>query len=626
MEKAKEGTKIDFLGGNNENRIGGNSLLVEHNEDDKETCRVMIDLGALFPPEWTGLDAVIPDVRPYLDYKDKKAEKPIDAMFISHCHEDHIGGLVHLARAGYKMPEIYTSSYTKELLKTAFKEGKVPLENQPEIKAIQEGQTIEVADNVQVTPFNVSHSTVGAMGFHVLTTVRGRVSAGIVDPGDYRMGESKVGPGFDEEKFVEFLKDKPVTHVLLDSTSSDGTDEYLVDFDNAVANTLEQVNKHPDKQVISAVISRSIQNLAIDLETAKQSNRKVFIDGYWAKLAFIAMQRNGIHDYDEVVYKSEDLKNANAKAYLDKYGRGERYIIPSGAFAESKKGMKSGLYKMSEQQKVTLDRNGKVKGNSKGEGGHPDFTVDKLTLILARQRCIEAINGKQVRAMYNRLAALGATIVENRSGNNTGNFETALMQRTGHAVRSETKKFIELIVKNRKNHSKLAFIPIHGDVHQLAGTAKVVREAGGEPSICHNADEIKVWAGGTKKLEQKPIEEQRWIAVQCEALTGYSRGAQRYVYTLVDKDFTKVEDLMIVYDANSRNEVRDYLSKDLEKAREDEENYYVPSRRELKAKKERLSRKKKKELVRKAAIAAGLLDENGNVIKVNHFKGGRDDR
>ena len=125
MEKAKEVTKIDFLGGNNENRIGGNSLLVEHNEDDKETCRVMIDLGALFPPEWTGLDAVIPDVRPYLDYKDEKAEKPIDAMFISHCHEDHIGGLVHLARAGYKMPEIYTSSYTKELLKTAFKEGKV---------------------------------------------------------------------------------------------------------------------------------------------------------------------------------------------------------------------------------------------------------------------------------------------------------------------------------------------------------------------------------------------------------------------------------------------------------------------------------------------------------------------
>ena len=199
MAEVDEGTKINFLGGNNESRIGGNSLLIEHAEKGEGNKRIMIDLGALFPPEWTDLDSVIPDVRPYLDYKDKPAEKPIEALFISHCHEDHIGGLVHLARAGFKMPKIYASNYTKQLLKTAFHEGKVPLANQPEVEAIAAGQTIDVADNIHVTPFNVSHSTVGAMGFHVLTTVRGRVSAGIVDPGDYRLGESKVGPGFDEK-------------------------------------------------------------------------------------------------------------------------------------------------------------------------------------------------------------------------------------------------------------------------------------------------------------------------------------------------------------------------------------------------------------------------------------------
>ena len=246
-----------------------------------------------------------------------------------------------------------------------------------------------------------------------------------------------------------------------------------------------------------------------------------------------------------------------------------------------------------------------------------------MTLILARQRCIEAINGKQVRAMYNRLAALGATIVENRSGNNTGKFETALMQRTGHAVRSETKKFIELIVNNRKNSSKLVFIPIHGDVHQLANTAKVVREAGGEPSICHNADEIKVWAGGTKKLEQKPLEEQRWIAVQGETLTGYAGGASQYTYTLVNKDFTKVADLMVVRDENGPDVARDYTSRALEKAREDEDNYYVPSRKEVNAQKEKLSRKKKKELVRKAAMAAGLIDEKGMPIGLKKGRGCR---
>src|SRR5574344_1696201 len=147
-------------------------------------------------------------------------------------------------------------------------------------------------------------------------------------------------------------------------------------------------------------------------------------------------QKSGNHDYDDVVFASEDLKNANAQDFLQKFPPEQRYIIPSGAFAESKKGKKSGLYKMSEQQKVVSSENKKSKNSNaikgKGDTGHPDFTIDSNTLILARQRCIEDINGKQVRAMYNRLAALGATIIENKSSNNTGKFETSLMQRTGH--------------------------------------------------------------------------------------------------------------------------------------------------------------------------------------------------
>ena len=51
---------------------------------------------------------------------------------------------------------------------------------------------------------------------------------------------------------------------------------------------------------------------------------------------------------------------------------------------------------------------------------------------------------------------------------------------------------------------------------------------------------------------------------------------------------------------------------------EDEDNYYVPSRKEVK-----LSRKKKKEFVRKAAMAAGLIDEKGMPIGLKKGRGGR---
>lgn len=599
----KNGTKINFLGGNNEERIGGNSFIVEHDENGKNV-RVMVDLGALFPPEWTELDAIVPDVRSYFDNRENEAQKPIDAIFISHCHEDHIGGLVHLARAGFKFPPIYTSRFTKELLHIAFKEGGVAAENWPQINEIEEGQTVKVAENFEVSPFNVSHSTVGAMGFYMKTSLNGELNAGIIDPGDYRLGDSLIGPGFDAEKFARFLQDKPVTHVLLDSTSTDNTDEYLVDFENAVANTVEQLQKHENKQVISAVISRSLQNMAIDLEAAKKTGRKVFIDGYWAKLAFKAMQKSGIRDYDDVVFSSDDLKNANAQSYLDKYPREKRYIIPSGAFAESKKGKKSGLYKMSEQQKVSVNAKGKVSG--KGETGHPDFTVDNQTLVLARQRCIESINGKQVRAMYQRLAALGAIVIENKSSNNTGKFETALMQRTGHAVRSETIAFIKMILQNRaRQELKVHFVPIHGDRKQLNNTAKVAIEAGGMPSICYNTDEIEVGINGTKKIEGMPLGKQRFIAVTENDISGCGK-YKVYDYSLVDKDYTVVKNLYQVHEENAVSDRgRMHEEKIREKALELEEKSYTHQSNKQKhieeAKPQTLSRVARKELNRQRA-------------------------
>lgn len=539
----EDGTIIHFVGGNNEKRIGQNSSIVQHTENG-HTSRIMFDLGSLFPPEWTGLDAIIPDVRKYFAHtennKEVLPEEPIDAMFISHCHEDHIGGLIHLARAGFKFPKIYTSPYTAEIIKIALKEANIPTDYF-DMETVEMGEKVTIADNMEVHPFNVSHSTVGALGYYVKTTLNERLCSGIINPGDYRLGESLIGPGFDEEQFAEFLKDKPVTHVLLDSTSTDGSDDFLVTFEEAVANTLEQINEHSEKQVISAVISRSLQNLVIDLEVAKQSGRKVFLDGYWVKLAYMALQKTGFHKYDDVVYGSEDLLHSYASLYLQKYPPHERYIIPSGAFAESAKGHKSGLYKMSMQQKVTKSEKGKVKG--KGPTGHPDFTIDNNTLILARQRCIEDINGTQVRAMYQRLAALGATVIENLSSNPIGRFKAVLMQRTGHAVKSETKKFIQMISKYRKNTSKVFFIPFHGNREQLNSTAKTIVEAGAEPAICYNADSIKVSAGKTKKLNESDDKQINYISVREDSFAGYGQKLSTFFYSLVDEYYNKVADL-----------------------------------------------------------------------------------
>lgn len=551
------GTTYTFIGGNNKKRIGGSCSVVTHKHSKyNRPTRIMFDLGALFAPEYClDVDAAIPDVREYLNSENSLASKKIDAMFISHAHEDHVGGYVHLLRAGFEMPPTYASKETLELLKSALIEAGIDKSKWPEMVEVKANEPIQF-EGLEIEAINMSHSTIGALGYHTLTKIDDKVEAGIFHPGDYHLGDVRVGEGFNEKTLADLMKRKPVTHVILDSTSTASDDKFLVTHSEAVENTANVVNQHPEKQVISAVISRSIQNLAIDLDVARQTGRKIYLDGYWAKIAFKAMQNSGYHEFDDIVFKG------SASEYKSKVPASKRYIITSGAFAESKKGLKSGLYKMSEQEKVKTKKDKKDKNPTETENqklGHPDFVIDTNCLILARQRCIEEINGKQVRAMYNRLAALGATIVANESENPLGNYQTAKMQRSGHAVNSETQKMVKMILANQENPYSVIFIPTHGNSKQMINTNKAVTLAGGKFFSADNLDVLKLSKGEVKKVDE--LTSDFWIGV-CED-SNFASGERTYTYTLVDDCFVVVEELKtvkknIIRKNNSKNKTQKF--------------------------------------------------------------------
>ena len=44
VKKVEPGTKVEFIGGVNKDRIGGNCMVVEHTNEALETKRVMFDL------------------------------------------------------------------------------------------------------------------------------------------------------------------------------------------------------------------------------------------------------------------------------------------------------------------------------------------------------------------------------------------------------------------------------------------------------------------------------------------------------------------------------------------------------------------------------------------------------
>ncbi len=559
MIKEKYGTTVEFVGGNNEYRIGANSLLIEHKEEGKPTKRIMIDTGAMFPPDWVHYDSLIPDFSKYFENPYEQASEPVDAMFITHCHEDHIGALIYLAAAKYKLPKIYTSDYTKAFILSQMDKSNILQEYIPEIETVHHGQEIEISDNLKVFPFNVSHSTKNPLGFYIQTKTGGKENAGLIFSGDYHLGKVAFGKGFDAEEYQAFISDKFVSHIFTDATSATMDSAQVITFDKAVENTVRELKKYPSMQVFSPVIARSVQNLAIDLKAAKETGRTVLIASAGLRQS-VHILRAGLKNNDPEVLKLFNVKedeefdfdglvkiaenSADIEKYLNKYEPHERYIITSGAFAEDKAGRKSGLVLISEQNKVSYDAKGKLKG--KGMSGHPQFTADSNTLFLLRQRPIESINGEKHRALVGRLQALGSTVVLN------GDTADEKYQRSGHASRDESETFRRLTLENCANSEEIKsgrddvyFVSIHGDVDQLKALEEIFKQKGDKTLLCQNTDKIAISEGKTTKIEGIPFDNQTWIALEKHALSGH--GVDNvFIFDLVDKNFVKIDNLYTV--------------------------------------------------------------------------------
>lgn len=622
QQKQKYGTRFEILGGNNKYRIGASSILFEHSEPGKPTARILVDDGAMFPPDWIDYDSAIPDMRPFFENPYGPVERPIDAILVTHCHEDHIGALSYLAAAKFKLPTIFTSEYTANIIKQQMKNNSVPEEYVPQIEIIREGEAVEIGDNMKVAPFNVSHSTAFPLGFRIGTTYEGKDLFGGSLPGDYHLDKVPFGPGFDEENFKKFMPDWFINCIFHDSTagSTELVDENgerkIPDFNKAVENTVRDIQEHPDMQVFSAVIARSVSNLAIDIRAAAETGRTLLIASrglrqavkglfaimhnkeQWIKdeVARIKKEaleqqkdnyRNGtkvrkvianenllirnvqmeadivtelmklpngeLIDLEKVIFNAHDVEHSDNEKFLRLYPYEQRYHIISGAMFEDKNGRKSTLMLMSEQNKVTRDKDGHIKG--KGMTGHPLFTVDDKTLIELRQRFIESIIGDKYKAPIARLRSNNAIV------NITGDDIDTKMQRPGHATVQEDQRLRQLTVENCKNHEDIKNgrqivydVAVHGDVEQLAVMSKNLQQYKGyqgKPLLCFNSDVVIFTPEGVYKEKGKTFAEQEWLGVKAKSLTG-SGNNNMLIVDLCDHNLMQKEHLFTVMNVSSR--------------------------------------------------------------------------
>ncbi|MEL7280102.1 MAG: ribonuclease J [Pseudomonadota bacterium] len=191
------------LGGAGE--IGMNAYVYGVGAPGKERF-ILVDLGVAFPDmdSTPGVDLIFPDISWLEERKDR-----LEAVFITHAHEDHVGAVAHYYdRLG---APIYARAFTANIARR-----KMDDRGHPERAVITASPWPEV---VEVGPFKVgfvpiSHSIPESSGL-VIDTPGGRV----VHSGDFKIdGDPVVGEAFDEALWTS-LSEPGVLALMCDSTN-----------------------------------------------------------------------------------------------------------------------------------------------------------------------------------------------------------------------------------------------------------------------------------------------------------------------------------------------------------------------------------------------------------------------
>lgn len=239
---------------------------------------LVIDAGLMFPhEEMPGVDIVLPDTS-YL----RENQRRIVGVFLSHGHEDHIGGLPFLLKQ-VNVP-VYGTRLTLGLAKHRLREHKVL--STAMLREIRPG------DKVQVGPFRVEaiavcHSIPDALAFSIETPV------GIVFfTGDFKLEQDPpYGYGTDVDR-LRRLGDEGVLLMLGDSTNAER--EGRSGSERDLSGPFEAIFDEAPGRIIVTTFASNIHRLQRVVALAASHGRRVAVAG--------RSMRNSFHTARELGY------------------------------------------------------------------------------------------------------------------------------------------------------------------------------------------------------------------------------------------------------------------------------------------------------------------------------------
>ncbi len=407
--RKKQPVKVLFFGGVGE--IGKNMTAIEYANDI-----IVIDAGIIFPTEeMPGIDLVFPDISYLVQNKQK-----IRGVFLTHGHEDHIGGVPYLVKElGANIP-VYGTKLTLALVDNKLREHRL---NNVLLRTVSPKEQIKTGV-FTVNCVNVNHSIAGALALAIETPY------GIIyHSGDFKIDLTPVaGAPVDLAEIGEYGK-KGVLLYLGESTNIERPGYTMSE--KVVGTTLEHLfAENADRRLIIATFASNVHRLQQIIDVAVKFRRKVALSGRSMFNVVEAASKIGEISIPEGVLVDVE----KAKNFFDR----EIVIVSTGSQGEPM----SALTRMAsgEFNKVTI-------------GGN-DTIIISASPIPGNERMIYRV--------INNLYRKGANVV----------YESLeKIHVSGHACAEEHKIMLSLLKPK-------FFIPVHGEYRHLKRHVLLAQEMG----------------------------------------------------------------------------------------------------------------------------------------------------
>ena len=426
----KKGTRFFGLGGFQE--IGKSTAVIEH--DDQI---FIVDAGIQFANgSLTGIKGIIPDYQYLIDNEER-----IQGLFLTHGHEDHMGGIAYLVQ-NCNIKRIVAPSVGISYIKFKLDERKI--KTNIEWIEIDKNLVLTFGD-MKVDFWSAQHSIPDAFGIRFTNR-----NGSMFFTGDFRIDYTPIGSYPDFEK-LEQIGQEDLTVLFSDSTNA--MRPYHSPSEKDILKAIREYMEQAPKKIIITAFASNMSRISAIIKIAQEMNKKV--------VAFGRSMVNGINIARQLGYIDVDDSIFIDKKHVSKYDDNELLILTTGSQGEAL----AGLAKMA-------------------EGKHPQISIKHNDLIIFSSSPIPG-NRIKIELLINDLYKLGANIKENKID--------GYLHTSGHAYQEEHRKIFELT-------KPTYFFPYHGEFRMSVVHGRTAEKAGVNPDNIFIASHGEVYEMLDRKI------------------------------------------------------------------------------------------------------------------------------